>query len=258
MLLDGKVAVITGAATGIGRASAELFAAHGAAVVIGDINDRAALEAVEVISGNGGRAAFVRTDLASLTAVEALVCAAVSTYGRLDIYFHNAGIAGPGLLENTTEEAYDLSMAVNLKAGFFGAKYAVPELRKAGGGNILFTSSTSGVHPSPAGSPSYSVAKAGLVMLTKSLSLHLADDHIRVNCLCPGPITETPLWEDFVSRNPGVDPAELTETILQKTVPLRRAGTSAEMAAAALFLVSPESGYITGVALPVDGGTLAK
>jgi NAD(P)-dependent dehydrogenase (short-subunit alcohol dehydrogenase family) len=257
MLLDGKVAVITGAATGIGRASAALFAAHGAAVVIGDINDEAGTTAVQEITGSGGRALYAHTDVTRLTDVEALVSSAVSAFGRLDIYFHNAGTAGPGLLESTTEEAYDLSMAINLKAGYFGAKFAVPELRKAGGGNLLFTSSTSGVHPSPAGSPSYSVAKAGLVMLTKSLALHLAKDSIRVNCLCPGPVTETPLWGDFVSRNPGVDPAQLTQTILEKTVPLQRAGTSAEMAAAALFLVSPDSSYVTGVALPVDGGTLA-
>lgn len=257
MLLDGKVAVITGAATGIGRATAELFAAEGCAVVIGDINDGAAREAVDEITARGGRAEYVRADVTSLAEVEALVRCAVSSFGRLDIYFHNAGTAGPGLLDSTTEEAYDLSMAINLKAGYFGAKYAVPELRKAGGGNLLFTSSTSGVHPSPAGSPSYSVAKAGLVMLTRSLALHLAKDGIRVNCLCPGPVTETPLWGDFVSRNPGVDPGQLTQTILEKTVPLQRAGTSAEMAAAALFLVSPASAYITGVALPVDGGTLA-
>ncbi len=257
MLLEGKVAVITGAATGIGRATAALFARQGAAVVVADINDEAGHTTVGEIRGNNGEAQFIRTDVTQLSDLENLVLFADSVYGRLDIYFHNAGVAGPGLLDTTTEEAYDLSMAVNLKAAFFGAKFAVPRLRRAGGGSILFTSSTSGVHPSPCGSPSYSVAKAGLVMLTRSLALHLAQDCIRVNCLCPGPVTSTPLWGDFVSRNPTVDPLQLTQTILEKTVPLHRAGTPEEMAAAALFLVSPESAYITGVALPVDGGTLA-
>jgi NAD(P)-dependent dehydrogenase (short-subunit alcohol dehydrogenase family) len=257
MLLEGKVAVITGAATGIGRATATLFAGHGAAVVIADVNDDAGRATVGEIEGSRGKALFIRTDVTRLADLENLVRSADSAYGRLDIYFHNAGVAGPGLLESTTEEAYDLSMAVNLKAAFFGAKFAVPGLRRAGGGNILFTSSTSGVHPSPCGSPSYSVAKAGLVMLTRSLALQLAQDRIRVNCLCPGPVTSTQLWGDCVSRNPAVDPSQLTQTIVEKTVPLQRAGTPEEMAAAALFLVSPESAYITGVALPVDGGTLA-
>jgi NADP-dependent 3-hydroxy acid dehydrogenase YdfG len=178
MLLEGKVAVITGAATGIGRATATLFAGHGAAVVIADVNDDAGRATVGEIEGSRGKALFIRTDVTRLADLENLVRSADSAYGRLDIYFHNAGVAGPGLLESTTEEAYDLSMAVNLKAAFFGAKFAVPGLRRAGGGNILFTSSTSGVHPSPCGSPSYSVAKAGLVMLTRSLALQLAQDRI--------------------------------------------------------------------------------
>jgi NAD(P)-dependent dehydrogenase (short-subunit alcohol dehydrogenase family) len=130
-------------------------------------------------------------------------------------------------------------------------------MRKVGNGCILYTSSSSGVHPSPAGSPSYSVAKAGLIMLTRALALYLAKDNIRVNCICPGPITTTPLWPDFVSRNPGIDPEKLTQTIVENTVPLKRPGTPEEIARAALFLVSPESSYITGIAFPVDGGSTA-
>ena len=190
--------------------------------------------------------------------LEEMIKTAGATYGRLDIFYHNAGVAGPGNLELTTEEAYDSAMAINLKAGFFGTKYAAPEIKKAGGGCILFTSSSSGIHPSPAGSPSYSVAKAGLIMLTRALALYLAKDNIRVNCICPGPITTTPLWPDFVSRNPGIDPNELTKAIVEQTVPLRRAGTPEEMAEAALFLVSPQNPYITGIALSVDGGSAAR
>jgi len=257
MKLKEKVAIITGAATGIGRAVAILFAREGARVVIADIKDKESNETVKMIRGNGGEALFTHTNLAVISELERMISTAVDTYGRLDIFYHNAGIAGPGYLENTSEEAYDLSMAVNLKAGYFGAKYAVPEIRKVGSGCILYTSSSSGVHPSPAGSPSYSVAKAGLIMLTRALALYLAKDNIRVNCICPGPVTTTPLWPDFVSRNPGIDPEKLTHTIVENTVPLKRPGTPEEIARAALFLVSPESSYITGVSFPIDGGSTA-
>ncbi len=257
MKLKDKVALITGAATGIGRATAILFAGEGARIVIADIKDKESEETVNMIKGNGGEAVFIHTDLAIVSELEKMVKKTVDTYGKLDIFYHNAGIPGPGFLENTTEEAYDLSMAVNLKAGYFGAKYAVPELRKVGGGSILFTSSSSGVHPSPAGSPSYSVAKAGLIMLTRSLALYLAKDNIRVNSICPGPIITTPLWPHFVSRNPGVDPDKLTQSIVDNTVPLKRPCTEKDIARAALFLVEPESSYITGIAFPVDGGSTA-
>ncbi len=258
MKREGKGAVITGSATGIGRATARLFAREGAKVVIADIKDGEAAETVKMIEEAGGTAIFTHINVAAVTELETMIKTAVATYGSLDIFYHNAGVAGPGHLENTSEEAYDLAMAINLKAGFFGAKYAVPEMRKAGGGCILFTSSSSGVHPSPAGSPSYSVAKAGLIMLTRALALHLAKDNIRVNCICPGPIVTTPLWPDFVSRNPGIDPDELTRAIVAQTVPFKRPGTPEEMAEAVLFLVSPEASYITGIALPVDGGSSAS
>jgi NAD(P)-dependent dehydrogenase (short-subunit alcohol dehydrogenase family) len=258
MKLDTKVALITGAATGIGRATARLFAQEGASIVIADIKDKEGSETVEMIKNAGGEARFVHVDVASVDELEKMIKTAEDTYGRLDIFYHNAGVAGPGNIEGTGEKGYDLSMAINLKAGFFGAKYAIPLIRKSGGGSILFTSSASGVHPSPAGSPSYSVAKAGLIMLTRALALSEAKDNIRVNCICPGPITSTPLWPDFVSRNAGVNPDELTRAIVDQTVPLKRPGTPEEMAEAALFLVSPQASYISGVIFPVDGGSSAR
>lgn len=258
MKLDGKIAVITGAATGIGRATAKLFAQEGARVVIVDIKDKEGNETVRMIKEAGGGAIFIHINVASVAELEKMIKTAEDTYGRLDIFYHNAGVAGPGNLEGTDEKDYDISMAINLKAGFFGAKYAVPLIKKCGGGSILFTSSSSGIHPSPAGSPSYSVAKAGLIMLTRALALYLAQDNIRVNCICPGPVVTTPLWPDFVSRNPGVNPDDLTKTIVEQTVPLKRSGTPEEMAEAALFLVSPEGSYISGIAFSVDGGSAAR
>lgn len=255
--LRGKVALITGAASGIGLATAKLFAKEGAKVVIADIKDKEANQTVEIIKKAGGEAVFTHTNVAKVAEIEKMIKTVVDAYGRLDIFYHNAGVAGPGYLENTSEEAYDLAMAINLKAGYFGAKYALPELRKAGGGNILFTSSSSGIRPSATVSPSYSVAKAGLIMLTKALAVYLAKDNIRVNCICPGPITTTPLWPDFVSRNPGINPDELTERIIQ-LLPMKRSGRPEEIAEAALFLVSNEASYITGIALSVDGGSSAR
>jgi NAD(P)-dependent dehydrogenase (short-subunit alcohol dehydrogenase family) len=257
MKLKGKVAVITGSATGIGQATARLFAKEGAKVVIADIKDKEGNDTVKMIKEAGGEAIFTHIDVTVVPQIENMVKTAVETYNKLDIFYHNAGVAGPGFLELTSEEDYDLSMAINLKAGYFGAKYSVPEIKKVGGGCILFTSSATALHPAPSGGISYYVAKSGLIMLTRVLALYLAKDNIRVNCICPGPIVTTPLWPSFVSRIPGADPNELTKVILEQT-PLKRSGTPEEIAEAALFLVSPEALYITGIALPVDGGYSAR
>ena len=250
MKLEGKVAVITGAATGIGRAAAVLFAKEGAKVVIIDIKDKDGNETVRMIQEAAGGAIFTHADVAVVTELEKAIKMAVDTYGRLDIFFHNAGVPGPSSLEQTSEEVYDRCMTINLKAGLFGAKFAVPELKKAGGGCILFTASSLGLRPSPQ-TLTYSVSKAGLLMLTGSLARILAKDNIRVNAICPGPVVTTALWTGD-ALHPGRD-AEFIKAAVEH-VPLKRSGTPEEMAAAALFLVSPDASYITGVALPVDGG----
>lgn len=252
MQLDGMVALITGAATGIGRASARLFAEEGARVVIADINEADGAATAAGIVAAGGAATFVRADLTRLPDIEAMVRAAVATYGRLDIFFHNAGVAGPGRLASTTEEAYDQIMAIHMKAGFFGAQFAAAEMAKTGGGAILFTGSGLGLRPS-AQSPAYSASKAGLLMLARALAVGLAADGIRVNAVCPGPIDSTPLWAGVLARNPEIEPESYAQ--MNRSVrPIKRLGTPEEMARAALFLVAPGSSYITGVALPVDGG----
>ena len=252
MKLAGKVALITGAATGVGRASAILFAGEGARVAIADINENDALETVRTIEKNGGESLFVYANLVNVADIENMVKATVARYGRLDVFYHNAGVAGPGRIESTTEEAYDQIMDIHLKAGFFGAKFAAPEIKKAGGGSILFTASGLGLRPSRQ-SPAYSASKAGLLMLARSLAVALASDGIRVNAVCPGPIATTPLWQGVLARNPEIVPEDYAKMNMEVR-PIKRLGTPEEMAQAALFLVSPEASYITGVALPVDGG----
>ncbi len=252
MKLQGKVALITGGATGIGRATAILFAKEGAQVVIADINETEAVETVQTIKKDGGEALFTYANMVNTIEVEKMVRTTVATYGKLHVFFHNAGIAGPGRIELTTEEAYDQIMDIHLKAGFFGSKFAAPEIKKAGGGSILFTASGLGLRPSSQ-SPAYSISKAGLIMLTRSLAIALAKDGIRVNAICPGPISSTPLWQGVLARNPEIIPEEYVQMNIQNR-PIKRLGTPEEMAQAALFLVSPEASYITGVALPIDGG----
>lgn len=250
--LQGHVALITGAATGIGRASALLFAGEGAKVAIVDINEKDGQETARAVAERGGQAIFLRCDLRRTAEIGDAVNAAVGRFGALHIFFHNAGVAGPGALERTTEEEYDQVMDIHLKAGFFGAKFAAPHIARAGGGSILFTGSGLGLRPSRQ-SPAYSASKAGLLMLARALAVSLAKDNIRVNAICPGPIDGTPLWQGVLARNPGIEAQSYAE--MNKAVrPIHRLGTPEEMARAALFLVSPGSSYITGVALPVDGG----
>ncbi|MBI4292520.1 MAG: SDR family oxidoreductase [Betaproteobacteria bacterium] len=252
MKQEGKVALITGAATGVGRASAILFAQEGAKVAIADINEKDALETVKTIEKDGGEAFFVHADLVKVADIENMVEATAARFGKLDIFYHNAGVAGPGRIEFTSEEAYDQIMDIHVKAGFFGAKFAVPEIKKAGGGSILFTGSGLGIRPSKQ-SPAYSASKAALLMLARALAVALAQDGIRVNAVCPGPIATTPLWQGVLARNPEIVPEDYAK-MNADVRPIKRLGTPEEMARAALFLVSPENSYITGVALPVDGG----
>ncbi|MBA7633117.1 Dihydroanticapsin 7-dehydrogenase [subsurface metagenome] len=257
MLLQGKVAVITGSTSGIGRAGAIAFAREGASVVISGRNKERGQKVTSLIKEQGGQAHFVPTDMLAMADIEQLVKAAVDTFGRLDIFWHNAGIVGPDDVENISQETYDKMMATHLKAGVFGVKFALPQMRKAGGGAILFTSSVAGLKQSGY-SLTYSLAKSGLVMLTRKLAVDLAKDNIRVNCLCPGRV-RTGMRPDISqerARALGIT-AEEWEKRDRKRIPLGRFITEEEVADAALFLVSDRASAITGVALPVDGGFLA-
>lgn len=251
--LSGKVAVVSGAGAGMGKAAACLYAKNGAKVVVAVRTISKGEETVRLIREAGGEAVLVHADVSRLADLQNMIKAAVENYGRLDILFCNAGVPCPGGLDGVTEEGWDESLDVNLKSCFFSAQYAAREMKKNGGGAIVFDSSVSGIVGSPM-SPVYSATKGGIVTLTKSLALLLAQDNIRVNCVCPGPI-DTKFVRQAWDRAPDPEAARRGNV---GGVPLGRMGSPEEVAEAVLFLSSDESSYITGVALPVDGGLLAR
>jgi NAD(P)-dependent dehydrogenase (short-subunit alcohol dehydrogenase family) len=255
--LQGRVAIITGATAGIGKVGAVAFAREGAKVVVSGRSRQRGEKVVDIIKEQGGEASFIPADMLVVADIGRLVKKAVETYGRLDIFWHNAGIVGPDDIEHITEEVYDDMMTVHLKAAVFGAKFAVPEIRKSGGGSILFTSSVAGFKQSSY-SLTYSLAKTGLVMLTKKLAVDLAKENIRVNCLCPARV-QTQMRASIAkekARARGIDPKEW-EKMDRERIPIGRYITEEEVAEGALFLVSERASSITGVALPIDGGFLA-
>jgi NAD(P)-dependent dehydrogenase (short-subunit alcohol dehydrogenase family) len=254
-MLDGKCALITGAGSGFGRAGAMTFAREGAKVAVADINAESGAAVVKTVRDAGGEAVFIRADMSKMEDVERMVREATQALGRLDIFWHNAGNAGPGSVEDTSYEAYDLTMSIHLKAGFFGAKYAVAEMKKAGGGSMLFTSSLAGIKTSRA-STVYGIAKAGLVSLTKNLTLSFAPYNVRVNAICPG-AAETPMWAAFTNRGSCVIDPKKTEAVTRmykEKTPLGRLTDPQDIANAALFLSSDLASYVTGEIMSVDGG----
>jgi NAD(P)-dependent dehydrogenase (short-subunit alcohol dehydrogenase family) len=254
-LLNGRSALITGAGSGFGKAGALTFAREGASVAVADINTESGLETVKAIQEAGGRAVYIHADVSRMDQVERAVREAAETLGRLDIFWHNAGIAGPGKVEETTEDAYDLTMAVHLKAAFFGAKFALDEMKKLGAGNILLTSSLAGLKASRA-SPVYGVAKAGLIALTKNLAAGFAPYQVRVNAICPGP-AETPMWLAVTNRGavePDLAKAASVAQMYREKAPLGRLCEPQDVANAALFLTSDLASCVTGEIMSVDAG----
>lgn len=248
--LQGRVAVITGAASGMGRAAATLFAKAGANVVLADLNTRGGEEAAELASASGNTCVFQRTDVSSEADVAALVAHAVATFGRLDVMFNNAGIGGAvGPLESISVEDWDRTQAVCLRGVFLGIKHAVAPMRAVGGGSIISTASIAGIDGYP-NLHAYSAAKAGVVNLTRSAALEFAADRIRVNCIAPGGISTPIVYAGMGSK-------EATEAILAQAQPYPRAGQPEDIANAALFLASAASEFVTGHTLVVDGGATA-
>jgi len=255
--LDGKVSIITGAGSGMGEATAKLFSKEGAKVVVADIDPVKGQRVAKEIKDAGGDAIFIEVDVSKVSDMEKMVKTTVETYGKLSILYNHAGIPGPKGVEDVTEEEWEQCIKVNILGSFFATKFAIPEMRKAGGGSILFTASTAGIIGSRF-SPTYSSAKGAIVLLTKSLALKLATDNIRVNCICPS-LADTPMGPDFVRAKPDEDWAT-TEATMKRfltTIPMGRLVKPQEIAYAALFLASDEASFITGIFLPVDGGATA-
>ena len=255
MRLKGKVAIITGAGSGIGEASAKLFAKEGAKVVVVDIKPECGEKVVTQIKEAGGEATFLCADVSLAADAERMIQTALNFYGRLDILFNNAGVAGE-TWEETTEENWRRTFDINLTGPFLACKNAIPIMKQQGGGNILSTASSGALKAQGSKIAAYNASKAGLVMLSRVLATNFAKDNIRVNCLCPGS-TDTGLTEAFMGYPKTEEEKQQRQSIKLASIPMGRTATPDEMASVALFLVSDESAYITGVALPVDGGRLA-
>lgn len=248
--LTGKVAIITGAASGMGEAAALLFARHGAHVVLADLNAPGGEKVAAAASESGNACVFQRTDVAQEADVRALVARAVDTFGKLDIMFNNAGIGGAvGPLEEIEVDDWDRTQAVCLRGVFLGMKHAIPAMRANGGGSIISTASIAGIDGYP-NLHAYCAAKAGVVNLTRSASIQVAVDRIRVNCIAPGGVS-TPIVYGGMANKAAVEAA------LVMAQPYPRAGQPEDIANAALFLASDASGFVTGHTLVVDGGATA-
>lgn len=247
--LKGKVAIITGAGSGIGAAACALFAGEGALVVAGvhHAEDGPALE--RAVAETGGTLTWLPADVSREEDCAQLVASAVARYGGLDILFCNAGRTGVGAVETTSDERWQAVLDVNLKSIFLCCRHAVPEMRKRGCGSIVINASINGIRGNQ-GMVAYAASKGGAVALTRALAMDHAAENIRVNCLCPGTIT-TRMVDRYLADVE--NPAEAEREMIAKHL-LGRLGRAEEVAYAALFLASDEASFITGVVLPVDGG----
>lgn len=248
--LEDKVAVITGAATGMGAASARRFAAEGACVVICDLKEQEG----EALAGElGANAVFLRTDVTQEDDVATAVALARDRWGRLDCMFNNAGFGGAlGPIDQTSEEDFDITFDVLLKGVFFGIKHAAPVMKAQGSGSIINTASVAGL-VAGWGPHLYNTAKAAVIQLTRSTALELGAHGVRVNCICPGVIA-TPL---AMGRDQSPEAVAAFKAALASGQPLGRVGEPEDIANAALWLASDESTFVTGDALVVDGGVMA-
>jgi NAD(P)-dependent dehydrogenase (short-subunit alcohol dehydrogenase family) len=252
MRLTGKVAIVTGAASGIGRASAMAFAAEGARVTAVDIDGKGGQETVARIRAQGGEAEFACVDLRSEAAIKDMVEETAARWGRIDILFNNAGVVLVRPLEETSEEEWDRLMDINVKAAFLATRHTVPVMRRGGGGAILNTGSV-GSFIGQLGTPVYTASKGAIALLTKSLALDYGRDGIRVNCICPG-ITDTPMLREHMGSGEEGE-ARIRERLAR--VPTGKILSPEDVARAAVYLVSDDSAGVTGILHVVDGGFLA-
>jgi len=250
MRLAGRVAIVTGAASGIGAASAAAMAAEGASVVVADRNEAGARSVVQQIEKNGGKALAVAADVTRAADNQALVERALSAYGRLDIFYANAGVPQWKTgLEEVDEATYDQIMDVNVKGVWLGARAALAPMKKARRGVILITASTAGIRPRPGGQ-TYAMSKGAVITLAKALALEVAPHNVRVIAICPV-ATHTPMLPTFMNAKE-VDKENLAR--YEATVPLGRLNQPEDIAKAAVFLASDDAAMITGTTIEVDGG----
>jgi NAD(P)-dependent dehydrogenase (short-subunit alcohol dehydrogenase family) len=250
MRLEGKVALISGAASGMGASTARLFAREGAKVMIADMLDQDGQAVTDEIVHANGAAAFIHLDVTDEASWRDAVAATVARFGRLDILVNNAGISGSGEDDTLGTEAWDRLMAVNSRGVFLGTKFAVPEMQKAGGGSIINLSSISGVVGQEGIHVAYNASKGAVRTLTKAVAVQYGPDNIRCNSVHPG------FMPPMRTSGKTADPVFRAKML--KGVPMGRFGESHEVAAAVLFLASDDASYITGTELLVDGGFLAK
>jgi NAD(P)-dependent dehydrogenase (short-subunit alcohol dehydrogenase family) len=250
-LVDGKVAIVTGAGSGIGRATACLLADEGAAVVVADVAEEGGRETVRLVGERAGQATFVPVDVTDAQQVAAMVRAAVRTYGGLDILHANAGVPGPDKpVVAWTEEEWNLVISVNLTGVFLCCRAAIPSIAERGGGAIVITASAAGLQAVPFTS-AYNASKAGVISLAQTLALECAPVGIRVNAVAPGEV-QTAMGLEALHQDPRVLEAYL------RLIPLERIAQPGEIAQAVLYLVSNAASYVTGVVLPVDGGIMLR
>jgi NAD(P)-dependent dehydrogenase (short-subunit alcohol dehydrogenase family) len=247
--LAGKVAIVTGAASGIGAATLKRFAAEGASVVCADVNDEGGERVVAEIAATGGRAAFRHTDVGVLADLEATVAFAAERFGGLDVIHNNAYWTGGGYVADIDPEVWDRSLQVMLTGVFYGMRAAIPRLIERGGGSIINTSSVEGLFGDPLAAP-YCTAKAAIINLTRTVALEYGRKNIRANCICPGAV-QTPTLDLLVSMSPR------SKDEMAAAHALGRVLQPEEIANVVLFLASEESSAITGTAIVVDGGLTA-
>jgi meso-butanediol dehydrogenase/(S,S)-butanediol dehydrogenase/diacetyl reductase len=245
---EDKVVLVTGAASGIGAASARRFAAEGAALVLGDVNEEGLATLRKELLAAGGRAVAAATDVSDMAQVDALFALAVSDYGRLDVVFNNAGIGAFGKTPDIDPADWLRVFEVDVHSVFYGCRAAIPIFREAGGGVIVNTASISGLG-GDYGLSAYNAAKGAVVNYTRAAAIEHARENIRINAVCPGPV-ETPLAQSLLDH-------ERVKPEYAKAIPMGRPGRAEEIAAAAAFLASDDASYITGAMLVVDGGLMA-